>query len=115
MKAENSYRHMTSVSYRPPPPSRPPLSCPRALSRFCLGITVLLKWNGLPSSSCLVSRPKIPFVANRPDVQDAVNAAHERLGMVSGYLRDVVRETVKFRTAGMAMAKASEDLATYLM
>ncbi|CAM9748467.1 unnamed protein product, partial [Ascophyllum nodosum] len=58
---------------------------------------------------------QIPFGANRPDVQDAVNAAHERLGQVTGYLRDAVRETQNFRKAGLAMAKASEDLSTFLM
>lgn len=44
-----------------------------------------------------------------------MNAAHERLGMVSAYLREAVRETQSFRKAGLAMAKATRDLANYLM
>lgn len=58
---------------------------------------------------------QIPFLANRPDVQDSVNAAHERLGMATQYLRDMVRETQNYRKAGLAMAKASEDLGNFLM
>ncbi|CAM9865561.1 unnamed protein product, partial [Ectocarpus sp. 13 AM-2016] len=61
------------------------------------------------------SMTEIPFLANRPDVQDSVNAAHERLGLVTSYLRDIVRETQNFRKAGVAMAKASEDLGASLM
>lgn len=62
-----------------------------------------------------VTAKQIPFGANRPDVQDAVNAAHERLSRVTGYLKDAVRETQNFRKAGLAMAKASEELSTHLM
>ncbi|CAM9509210.1 unnamed protein product, partial [Scytosiphon promiscuus] len=58
---------------------------------------------------------EIPFLANRPDVQDSVNAAYDRLGLVAQYLRDVVRETQNFRKAGLNMAKASEDLGNFLM
>lgn len=58
---------------------------------------------------------QIPFQANRPDVQDSVNAAHERLGLATQYLRDLLRETQNFRKAGVAMAKASEELGNFLM
>lgn len=58
---------------------------------------------------------QIPFLPNRPDAQDSINAAHERLGMVTQYLRELVRETQNFRKTGLAMAKASENLGNYLM
>lgn len=54
-------------------------------------------------------------MANRPDVLDSVNAAHERLRLVTVYLNNTLRETLNYRKAGLAMAKASEDLANYLM